>query len=40
MPVLIFIMTVETCKMSSLDFDVFLMYSDFVIMFEFVSWDC
>ena len=32
-------MTVETCKMSSLDFYVLLMYSDFVIVFEFVSWD-
>jgi hypothetical protein len=38
MTVLLFIMTVETCKMS-LDFDVLLMYSDFVIVFEFVSWD-
>jgi hypothetical protein len=39
MTVLLFIMTVETCKISSLDFDVLLMYSDFVIVFEFVSWD-
>ena len=35
--VLLFIMNVETCKMSSLDFYVLLMYSDFVIVF--VSWD-
>jgi hypothetical protein len=32
-------MNVETCKMSLLNFDILLMYSYFMIVFEFVSWD-